>query len=149
MSRNASGTYTLPAGNPVVTATVISSAWANTTLSDIATEMTDSLDRSGKGAMLAGLPLSDGVIGAPGLTFGSELTMGFWRTGAAALAFVSGGVNRMTVSATSVWSFWEGTNNVGTAGLFQVATEESGSFTGTLTGCTTAPTASRPTCPGA
>ena len=40
MSRNGSGTYSLPAGNPVVTATTITSTWANTTLSDIANALT-------------------------------------------------------------------------------------------------------------
>ncbi|CAB5217704.1 hypothetical protein UFOVP202_1, partial [uncultured Caudovirales phage] len=29
MSRNGSGTYNLPAGNPVVTGTTITSSWAN------------------------------------------------------------------------------------------------------------------------
>jgi len=43
MSRNGSGTYTLPAGNPVVTGTTISSSWANNTLSDIATALTGSI----------------------------------------------------------------------------------------------------------
>jgi microcystin-dependent protein len=48
MSRNGSGTYSLPAGNPVVTATTITSAWANTTLSDIATALTGSLAADGQ-----------------------------------------------------------------------------------------------------
>ena len=69
MSRNASGTYTLIAGNPVVTGTVISSTWANNTLNDIATALTDSLDRTGKGAMSAPLKLVSGTAALPGLTF--------------------------------------------------------------------------------
>jgi len=32
MPRNASGTYTLPSGNPVVAGTTIEASWANTTL---------------------------------------------------------------------------------------------------------------------
>jgi hypothetical protein len=32
MSRNASGTYTLPAGNPVVSGTDITVTWGNTTM---------------------------------------------------------------------------------------------------------------------
>lgn len=48
MSRNGSGTYNLPAGNPVVTATTITSTWANTTLSDIATALTGSLAADGQ-----------------------------------------------------------------------------------------------------
>jgi hypothetical protein len=48
MSRNGSGTYTLPAGNPVVTGTTISSTWANTTLTNIASALTDSLAADGQ-----------------------------------------------------------------------------------------------------
>ena len=48
MSRNGSGTYSLPAGNPVVTGTTISSAWANTTLTDIAASLTGSVAADGQ-----------------------------------------------------------------------------------------------------
>jgi hypothetical protein len=48
MSRNGSGTYTLPAGNPVTTGTTISSTWANTTLSDIQNALTQSLASDGQ-----------------------------------------------------------------------------------------------------
>jgi hypothetical protein len=48
MSRNGSGTYSLPSGNPVVTATTITSTWANTTLGDIATALTGSLAADGQ-----------------------------------------------------------------------------------------------------
>lgn len=48
MSRNGSGTYSLPAGNPVVTGTTIASTWANTTLTDLAAALTDSLAADGQ-----------------------------------------------------------------------------------------------------
>jgi hypothetical protein len=48
MSRNGSGTYSLPTGNPVVTGTTISSTWANTTLTDIANALTGSLSADGQ-----------------------------------------------------------------------------------------------------
>jgi hypothetical protein len=48
MSRNGSGTYSLPVGNPVVTGTTISSTWANNTLTDIATALTGSLAADGQ-----------------------------------------------------------------------------------------------------
>ena len=76
MSRAAGGTYTLPAGNPVVTGTVISSTWANTTLSDLATAMTDSLSRSGLGGMTAPLLGSDGTQALPAYSFTSEPSSG-------------------------------------------------------------------------
>lgn len=43
MPRNALGVYTLPAGNPTLPGTKVSSTWANTTLADIAQALTDSL----------------------------------------------------------------------------------------------------------
>ena len=48
MSRNGSGTYSLPVGNPVVTGTTISSTWANSTLTDIASALTGSLASDGQ-----------------------------------------------------------------------------------------------------
>ena len=48
MSRNGTGTYSLPTGNPVVTGTTISSTWANNTLTDIATALTGSLAADGQ-----------------------------------------------------------------------------------------------------
>jgi len=57
MSRNGSGTYTLPAGNPVVTGTTISSTWANNSLSDIATALTQSLAKDGQTVPTANIPL--------------------------------------------------------------------------------------------
>ena len=70
MPRDGSGTYTTPVNSvdPAVTATTISSADFNALVSDITTEMTDSLDRSGKGAMLAALAMGGFKItnvGAP------------------------------------------------------------------------------------
>lgn len=47
MPRDVNGVYTLPAGNPVVTGTTITSTWGNTTLSDIATALTQSLSVDG------------------------------------------------------------------------------------------------------
>lgn len=89
MSRNSSGTYSLPSGNPVVTGTTITSSWANTTLSDIATALTDSLSRSGLGSMTAGLGLFDGTSSLPGLAWGTELTSGLYRAGAADYRWVN------------------------------------------------------------
>ena len=48
MARNGSGVYSLPAGNPVVTGTTISSTVHNNTMTDLATEMTNSTDKDGQ-----------------------------------------------------------------------------------------------------
>ena len=57
MSRNGSGTYTLPAGNPVVTGTTISSTWANNTLTDMANAITGSVAADGQ------TPITGALIG--------------------------------------------------------------------------------------
>jgi hypothetical protein len=82
MSRNASGNYTLPAGNPVATGTTITVTWANPTMADVGNELTNSLDRGGRGAMTAPLKLTEGTAGAPAITFNSGLTSGLYRAGA-------------------------------------------------------------------
>jgi hypothetical protein len=57
MARNGSGTYTLPAGNPVVTGSTISSTWANNTLGDIGTALTGSIAKDGQTTPTANLPM--------------------------------------------------------------------------------------------
>jgi hypothetical protein len=62
MSRNGSGTYSLPTGNPVVTNTVISSTWANSTLTDIASALTGSVAADGQTPMTGPLNLNSNKI---------------------------------------------------------------------------------------
>lgn len=57
MARNGSGTYSLPAGNPVTTGTTISSTWANNTLSDISNALTTSIAYDGQTIPIANLPM--------------------------------------------------------------------------------------------
>lgn len=100
-ARAAGGSFTLYSpGNPVVTQTTINSAWANNTLSDIATELTDSLSRSNKGAMLAPLSLYDGSVSAPGLTFGTEAGTGLYRIGATDIGFAISGTKKLELTSS-------------------------------------------------
>jgi len=69
MSRNGSGVYSLPAGNPVVTGTTISSSWANNTLNDIATALTGSVASDGQTPMSG--PLAMGGNKITGLAAGA------------------------------------------------------------------------------
>ena len=62
MSRNGSGTYTLPAGNPVVTGTSIASTWANTTMTDLANALTDSVAADGQTTMTGSLQMGNNKI---------------------------------------------------------------------------------------
>ena len=73
MSYNGSGTYSLYAtGNPVVTATTVSSTWANNTLNDIATGLTLALCKDGQSTPTANLPM--GTFKLTGLGNGSAAT---------------------------------------------------------------------------
>lgn len=95
MPRDSSGNYTLPAGNPVVTGTPIASdGWANPTLSDVAAELTNSLDRNGRGGMLAPFTFVDGSVGSPGITWTSETATGFYRNATADMRVTVGGVDK-------------------------------------------------------
>jgi hypothetical protein len=101
MPRDSNGNYTLPStGNPVLTGTTISSTWANATLNDLAAEMTDSLDRSGKGGMLSAFKVFDGTVGAPGLAWASEPTSGLYRIGADDYGFSISGNKTLEITLT-------------------------------------------------
>lgn len=135
MPRNASGVYTLPASNPVVSGTLIESTWANDTMADLADDMTDSLDRNGRGSMLAAFKSTDGTVGLPGITFSNELTTGLYREAAGQLSASILGVKRlgltaagMTVIGNTILGIAGATLNVG-AGAFTVAATGAGNFT--------------------
>lgn len=100
MPRDSSGNYTLPSGNPVVTGTTIASSWGNATMGDIATEITDSLDRSGKGGMLAILKVFDGSVTTPGIGFASEPGTGIYRPAAQEWAVSISGVQEFLITTT-------------------------------------------------
>lgn len=87
MPRNVSGTYTLPTGNPVAGGTTITATWGNTTMDDVATEITASLDRNGQGGMLAGFKAFSGTVSLPGLSFTDEVSSGWYRAAAADIRF--------------------------------------------------------------
>jgi len=102
MPRNASGTYSLPSGNPVSSGTLIDANWANNTLNDLANEVTDSLSRSAEGGMLAPLRLTDGVQATPSLAFTNEPSTGLYRAGTNDAWFVSGGNQVMQFTSSGV-----------------------------------------------
>lgn len=100
MARNGSGTYSLVAGNPVVTGTTVSSTWANTTLSDIATALTQSIAVDGQSPITANLPLNNHKLTgvAAGSTAGDALVyaQSSWSLAAGAITgalAMSGNIN--------------------------------------------------------
>mgnify|MGYP007100071463 CR=1 FL=1 len=82
MSRNGSGTYTLPAGNPVVTGTTIASNWANTTMNDIASALTGSVAADGQTTMTGPLKMgSNRITGlAAGIAAGNAVEFDQFKT---------------------------------------------------------------------
>ena len=107
MSRNGSGTYTLPAGNPVVTGTTISSTWANNTLTDIATALTGSLSADGQttatGALQMGsnkiTGLANGTLSTDAVALGQLGTMAVEN--ANAVAITGGAIDGTTIGTTT------------------------------------------------
>lgn len=115
MPRNGSGTYSLPTGNPVVSGTTIEASWANNTMSDIGSEITNSLARTGAGGMTGPLRLSDGSSTVPGAAWANETTSGFYRAGAADMRLV------VTTAEIQKWVA-TGTSITGTLGVSGTST---------------------------
>ena len=107
MSRNGSGIYNLPTGNPVVTGTTITSNWANTTLSDLATAMTGSVASDGQTPITGNLQMGGNKI--TGMANGTALT----DAATVGQAVPSGAILMWSGSIASVptgWYLCDGTN---------------------------------------
>jgi len=114
MSRNGSGTFNLVAGNPVVTGTTISSTWANSTLSDIANGLTQSVAADGQtpitGALQMGsnkiTALADGTVSTDAINLG-QLTTAVAGFGTIAtqnannVAITGGAIDGTTIGTTT------------------------------------------------
>lgn len=102
MARNSSGTHSLPTGNPVVTGTPVSSVTHNDTMSDISAEITDSLSRTGKGAMQANLAMGNFKVTGVGAatTAGDAIMYGQASAALASLLITSTGNISFSTSTT-------------------------------------------------
>ena len=113
MPRNATGTYTLVTGNPVVTGTIVESVWANNTMGDVGLELTDSLSRSGKGGMLAPLRGVNGSAGGPTFTFTNYPTSGLYSANPNDVRMAVTGIDRMRWrQAGEPTQFWDNAASV-------------------------------------
>lgn len=142
MPRNASGVYTLPAGNPVVPGTTIDAAWANDTLEDLANEVTNSLSRTGAGGMLAPFRLADGTVTAPGIAWLNETNSGLYRSGAGSTWMSILGVNTAQFSTVGLTipfgKALTAQGNASVAGTFAVGGHTALASTLAVTGALTA-----------
>jgi hypothetical protein len=98
-----SGTMTLPAGNPVVSGTVISTSWANGTMNDIANELTNSIPRDGTAPPTANIPMGNfKLTGIGAATLGTDVPQyQQLQTGGANYLTAVAGTNTITASLTS------------------------------------------------
>jgi len=103
MSRNGSGTYTLPAGNPVITGTTISTTWANNTLNDIAATLTDSVAADGQTPMTGDLDLNSNKIVnlAAGTIAGDAVEFTQLAAATSVVTITGGTINGATIGATT------------------------------------------------
>jgi len=107
MSRNGSGIYNLPTGNPVVTGTTITSNWANTTLSDISTALTGSVASDGQTPITGNLQMGGNKV--TGMANGTALT----DAATVGQAVPSGAILMWSGSIATIPSGWlicDGTN---------------------------------------
>lgn len=146
MSRNGSGIYSLPVGNPVVTGTTITSNWANTTLSDISTALTGSVAADGQTPITGALQMGGNKItdlGTPSaLTDGS--TKGYVDT---AIATATGSLGTMSTQNANAVAITGGTIT-GLSSALPVASGGTGVTTSTGSGANvlgTSPTIASPT----
>ena len=131
MPRDSSGNMSLPATNPVVADTDITTTWANGTMSDLAAEVEDSLSRSGKGGMLVPFQNMDGTVSAPGVTFTNDTGTGLYRPSGGLAVTVGGVLHQLWASALTTFK---------KAVKFDDAVEISGTLTltGSVSGLTKA-----------
>jgi microcystin-dependent protein len=120
MSRNSSGTYTLPVAS-YTAGTTIKSADMNTNLSDIATALTQSVATTGVSSMTGPLKLSAGTAVAPALTLASDTTTGWYNSAAGTWVYVGSGTTVFTLAPTGGTITNLTVGNLTVTGSFSVA----------------------------
>ena len=100
MARNGSGTYALPAGNPIVANSTASSTTMNTTLTDIGSALTQSVSKDGQTAMTGNLSMGSNKV--TGLAAGTAATDGtnVSQVQAGAYSWLTGVSGTDTITAT-------------------------------------------------
>lgn len=96
MSRNGSGTYSVP--NTFVPGTTITAADHNENWSDLAAEMTNSLALDGQSNMTGQLKSAVGSQALPGMAFSGDTSSGFYRPGGSNVCLSLGGTKAMDAS---------------------------------------------------
>lgn len=100
MSRNGSGTYTVP--NTFVAGTTITASAHNQNWDDVGDEITNSLAIDGQSTMTGQLKAANGTAAAPAITFGSDLDCGLYRASANDVGFAVGGSAVVRVNSSGI-----------------------------------------------
>ena len=100
MSRNGSGTYSVP--NTFVAGTTITAADHNENWADIGAEITNSVAVDGQSTMSGQFKSATGSVSAPGITFGVDLDTGLYRIGANNMGIAIGGAKVVDFSSTGI-----------------------------------------------
>lgn len=135
MSRNASGTYTLPVG-AFSTGQVIAAADHNSNYSDLATAMTQSLATTGVSTMTGPVVGTAGAVGSPSYSFSGDLTTGFWLAGSHQIGWAANGAQGATFNSDKsvTWAgnqSFGGTTTTTGAATFNGAVTHASTFTQT------------------
>jgi len=107
MPRNSNGIYTLPQ-SPFIAGTAILSASVNSNFSDIASALTGSLATDGSAIMTGPVKAADGSVAAPGITFSSATSCGFYYVGTNQIGYSSDGVLSLTFNSDGTITFLKG-----------------------------------------
>ncbi len=100
MPYNGSGTFSLSSSispQDPGSATVVMAI-----LTDIRDGLTNATAKDGQSVLTGALKLADGSVSAPGLTFGSDLNTGIYRSGSDAFVLVANGAAVATLSTTGL-----------------------------------------------
>jgi len=89
MSRNGSGTYTIP--NTFLAGQTITASSHNANWSDMGAEMTNSVAADGQTTMTGPLKAATGTATAPSITFGGDTNTGIYRSAADEVSISVGG----------------------------------------------------------
>jgi hypothetical protein len=95
----AAGVFTLVAGNPVVTGTIVSSTWANNTLTDIATGLSTAILKDGTQTTTAKIPFD---LGISILSGGVTVTAGGIAVASGGVAITTSGGAGLTLGSGSI-----------------------------------------------
>jgi hypothetical protein len=104
MSRNSSGTYTLPVA-AFLAGGIIRAADHNSNYSDIATALTQSLATTGVSTMTGPIKAASGSAAAPSITFASGTSSGFYLAAANQIAWSAAGAQAATFNADGTVDF--------------------------------------------